>query len=56
LPPPAIIPFAEDTGGDLFCFDYRKSAETPSVVFWSAGTGIIAIAPDFTTFLDALHA
>ena len=28
-----IIPFACDPAGNLFCFDYRKDKEKPSIVF-----------------------
>lgn len=51
-----VIPFAEDTGGDLFCFDYAKGPENPSVAFWSTDTGLVELAPDFTSFLASLHA
>jgi cell wall assembly regulator SMI1 len=52
---PKVVPFAEDTGGDLFCFDYGKGADTPSVGFWSTDTGLVQLAPDFTSFVASLH-
>ena len=30
-----LFPFACDPAGNLFCFDYRKNNENPSVVFWN---------------------
>ncbi|MBL1227057.1 SMI1/KNR4 family protein [Enterococcus sp. BWR-S5] len=57
-----IIPFGEDAGGNLICFDYRSS-EVPTVVFWDheiAGGGelekaITSICNNFTEFLNMLH-
>ena len=51
-----IIPFAEDVGGDLLCFNYRNTPDNPSVVFWSVDGGSVELAPSFTVFVDALHA
>ena len=28
-----VIPFAEDIGNDLFCFNYRETPDTPTVAF-----------------------
>ena len=50
-----VIPFAEDIGGDLFCFDYRRDPAHPSVVFWSVDTGPLPLADSFTAFLDTLY-
>ncbi len=50
-----VIPFAEDIGGDLFCFDYRRDPAYPSVVFWSVDTGSVPLADSFTAFLDTLY-
>jgi hypothetical protein len=50
-----IIPFAEDIGGDLFCFNYRETPETPSVVYWSVDTGTVPIAASFTEFVNKLY-
>lgn len=52
---PTVIPFAEDTGGDLFCFDFGKSASNPPVGFWSTDTGLVELAPDFTSFVASLR-
>jgi hypothetical protein len=50
-----IIPFADDIGGDLFCFNYRKTPEHPTVVYWSVDTGTVPIADTFTAFVALLH-
>ncbi len=50
-----VIPFAEDIGDDLFCFNYRETPDTPSVVFWSVDSGIIPLAASFTEFVALLH-
>ncbi|XVV14066.1 SMI1/KNR4 family protein [Actinoplanes sp. CA-131856] len=50
-----IIPFAADTGGDFFCFDYRADADHPSVVFWSVDWGVVPLAPNFAAFLGMLR-
>jgi hypothetical protein len=49
-----IIPFAEDVGGDLFCFNYRETPETPGVVYFSVDTGVVPIADSFTDFVGKL--
>lgn len=57
-----IIPFGDDPGGNLICFDYRSS-DNPTVVFWDheiAGSGelekaISFICDNFTDFLDMLY-
>ncbi len=50
-----VIPFAEDIGDDLFCFNYRKTPDAPTVVFWSVDTGMVPLAASFTDFLALLH-
>lgn len=60
--PKKVIPFGEDPGGNLICFDYRSSDE-PTVVFWDheiAGAGefekaISFVSDSFTDFLNMLH-
>lgn len=57
-----IVPFGDDPGGNLICFDYRSSDE-PTVVFWDheiAGGGdlekaITFVCNSFTDLLDMLH-
>lgn len=50
-----IIPFAEDIGGDVFCFNYRKTPEHPTIAYWSVDTGTVPIAASFTAFVALLH-
>lgn len=49
------IPFAQDIGHDVFCFDYRADYDRPSVMFWGQGFGAIPLAPTFAAFLELLH-
>lgn len=57
-----VIPFGEDPGGNLICFDYRNNT-MPTVVFWDheiAGGGsldkaISFVCENFTEFMDMLH-
>ena len=56
-----IVPFGEDAGGNLICFDYRYGT-SPSIVFWDhekafmeADDAVIKIAETFTQFLDCLQ-
>lgn len=46
-----VIPFAEDIGGDLFCFNYRETPDTPSVAYWSVDTGLAPLADGFDAFV-----
>lgn len=50
-----VIPFAEDVGGDLFCFSYRDDYDAPPIVFWDVDRGAVPLAPDFTAFTALLH-
>ncbi|MDL5156327.1 SMI1/KNR4 family protein [Actinomycetospora termitidis] len=50
-----VIPFAEDIGGDVYCFSYREDYDHPPVVFWSVDDGAVRLAPDFTAFVAMLH-
>jgi hypothetical protein len=50
-----VIPFAEDIGGDVFCFNYRKDPQHPAVEYWSVDTGGIRLAASFTEFVALLH-
>lgn len=49
-----VIPFAEDIGGDVYCFSYRDDHDHPPVVFWSVDWGTLPLASSFTTFVDSL--
>ena len=49
-----IIPFAEDIGGDVSCFNYRKDPEHPTVLYWGVDTGPIHLAESFTDWVGLL--
>ena len=53
--PEGVVPFAEDIGDDLFCFDYRQQPDAPTICFCGVGTRPILIAPSLTAFLAMLH-
>jgi hypothetical protein len=56
-----LIPFGDNGGGDLICFDYRKNRDTdnPPVVIWNHDMGfdhrVVFIANSFEEFIDMLH-
>ena len=58
--PKGLIAFAEDGGGNLICFDYRKGKDNanPPIVFWNheadIGKDISFIADSFDEFLSML--
>ncbi|ARZ63328.1 MULTISPECIES: SMI1/KNR4 family protein [Bacillus cereus group] len=51
-----VYPFASDPFGNLLCFDYRNSTESPTVVFWEHEEENIeeAIYPVCSTFTELL--
>jgi len=54
---PLIVPFAIASGASNFCFDYRHSKDTPTIIFLDSDYGgdegaIIPVANDFTEFLS----
>jgi hypothetical protein len=55
----SLFPFAKDPFGNLICFDYRESNESPKVVFLnfeeSGETSITLICDSFTMLLDRLY-
>ena len=53
--PKGVVPFAEDIGGDLFCFNFRDDFDRPTVSFWSVDSGLVPIAGGFTEFVGMLH-
>lgn len=57
--PQGIYPFAATGAGDFICFDYRRSQDAPSVVFYFAEAegeeAIYPVADNFTEFLSKLH-
>lgn len=53
-----LLPFADDPGGNLFCFMYKNKKDTqPSIVFYDHETGDIeyTIASNFTEFINMLQ-
>jgi cell wall assembly regulator SMI1 len=57
--PEKVIPFAEDGGGNLLCFDYRNSDETPEILFWhhegNMPFPLQTIASSFTDLIERLR-
>jgi len=53
--PAGLLPFADDTGGNLWAFDYRADPSAPSIVFidheLEGEEGVTAVAPDFPSLL-----
>jgi cell wall assembly regulator SMI1 len=57
--PHALIPVAEDGGGNHVCLDYRQSPD-PTISFWHHGRRgftdeVSHICETFTAFVDMLH-
>ena len=54
-----LFPFAKDPFGNLICFDYRGSNESPKVVFFNieenGKSTITSICDSFTMLLDRLY-
>jgi len=56
-----VIPFGDNGGGDMICFDYRKNRTTdnPPIVIWNHDMGlehrVVFIAKNFEEFVDMLH-
>jgi cell wall assembly regulator SMI1 len=56
--PDKVIPFAEDGGGNLLCFDYRETPDHPPVVFWDhehCDDPPQPLASSFTDLLNKLY-
>ncbi|MCL2713128.1 MAG: SMI1/KNR4 family protein [Alphaproteobacteria bacterium] len=56
--PDGVIPFSRDGGGDLICFDYRKTPDHPTVVFRDhekCDDPPLYVACSFTDFLNKLY-
>ncbi|MGM2784109.1 SMI1/KNR4 family protein [Bacillus cereus group sp. Bce018] len=51
-----VYPFARDPFGNLLCFDYRNTSDSPSIVFWDHEEEDIeeAIYPVCSTFTELL--
>ena len=58
--PQNVVPFGENGGGDMVCFDYRSNPKTtnPPIVYWEheeeEGKDVSFIAKDFEEFLSIL--
>lgn len=56
-----LIPFGENGGGDMICFDYRNHLNTdnPPIVIWNHDMGLehrtVFIADSFEEFVNMLH-
>lgn len=52
--PAGLLPFADDTGGNYWAFDFRLTRDPPAIVFIDheieGDDGVIAVAPDFASF------
>jgi len=56
--PDKVIPFAEDGGGNLLCFDYRETPSHPTVVFWDhekCDDPPLYVASSFTDLMNKLY-
>lgn len=57
--PEGLIPFADDGGGNLTCFDYRHCKENPPIVFWvhddPEGEDVHFVSDNFEEFINMLH-
>ncbi|PSJ39717.1 SMI1/KNR4 family protein [Allosphingosinicella deserti] len=56
--PTGLLPFADDTGGNLWAFDYRATPGAPSVVFidheLDGEEALSPVAPDFASLLSRI--
>jgi hypothetical protein len=53
--PNGIFPFAETSGGESICFDYRANPTQPRIVLVTVETFIYPLAESLTEFLNKLH-
>lgn len=57
--PRDLVPFADDGGGNLTCFDYRRTKKNPPIVFWvhddPEGEDLHFIANNFEEFINMLY-
>src|SRR5262245_1692614 len=59
--PRAIVPFADDGGGDFICFDYRDldQTTTPSIVYWhhdrTLPESLTRLCDGFSAFISMLY-
>lgn len=56
--PSGLLPFADDTGGNLWAFDYRTNPANPSIVFidheLEGEAAVTAVAADFGALLKRI--
>jgi cell wall assembly regulator SMI1 len=56
--PKGIVPFGDDGGGDMICFDYRHTASNPPIVYWhherEGDESVTFLAKSFSEFLEML--
>lgn len=56
--PKYLLPFAVGGGGDYLCFDYSKSVDNPTIVYYyhelAFSEGIFYVAANFTDLVDSL--
>ena len=56
-----LIPFGDNGGGDMICFDYRhdKTTNNPPIVIWNHDMGfdhrVVFVANNFEEFINMLH-
>ena len=56
-----LIPFGDNGGGDMICFDYRhdKTTDNPPIVIWNHDMGlkhrVVFVANNFEEFINMLH-
>lgn len=56
-----LIPFGDNGGGDMICFDYRtnRATDNPPVVIWNHDMGleyrVVFIAKNFEEFVNMLY-
>lgn len=56
-----LIPFGDNGGGDMICFDYRtnRTTDDPPIVIWNHDMGlehrVVFIANNFEEFVNMLH-
>jgi hypothetical protein len=56
-----LIPFGDNGGGDMICFDYRedRSTNNPPIVIWNHDMGlkhrVVFVANNFEYFINMLH-
>jgi len=55
--PDHLVAFANDCGGNLFCFDSRPGADRSAVWFWDHDDGSVTVAADsFTAWIERFTA